>query len=97
LEDFTSPTEIGADSLTDKKLVVFARKWADTNDYSAVFVATDDGGIMLDIAHISKSCDNIAIISKETNEQILNEFVWKHIAIHTDGFLELISGARTED
>jgi len=89
-QDYNSPTSIGADSATDKRLIAYAEKLAKTDGGTAVFVATDDGGIMLDISHMRKSTKNIIAISKETEVSALFEFSL-HLIFDTKDEKEVVS------
>lgn len=55
LEEPTSDPLLRADSPTDRKLLDFVQHLAQSGNFAFVFLATNDGGIMYDLAHLRKN------------------------------------------
>lgn len=78
-------SSIGADSATDRKLIGHGRELAVSGQVCGVMVATDDGGIMLDVANLYREGVPIATLTKEKKAEEILRLVRRWLA--TDEFL----------
>jgi hypothetical protein len=89
--EFTSHSKLGADSPVDRKLIGYARSLALSNEVCGVVIATDDGGIMLDVARLNRDGIHVTTLSKEKTD--IDYWVWRFLASTSDEFLNVIAGA----
>jgi len=89
---------MSADSVTDRRIIAFAKKLGDSNENVCVLVATDDGGIMYDVARHRRAGARLASLSKESSTDDIIDFVfsWLGRSSQNDAFLRLISGAAVQ-
>lgn len=95
--DHISPIEIAdamsAESITDRQIINFALAKATQNNYMCVLLATDDGGMMYDVARFSRGGARITCLTEESSVEVIREFICRWIAQSTkdDDFLHLIN------
>jgi hypothetical protein len=52
---YSSDDTLGADSMTDRLLMGYAKTLAESYRYTAVIIATEDGGIMIDVSQLRRA------------------------------------------
>jgi hypothetical protein len=75
---------MSADSDTDRRIISFALAKADEQQFACVLLATDDGGIMYDIARFRRAGKRIACLTKESTTEDIFEFVCSWILQSAD-------------
>ena len=89
---------MSADSDADRQIISLASAKADDNQFLAVILATDDGGIMYDVAKLRRAGKRITFVSKESTADDIFEFICPQIAESStdDAFLRLVASSRAD-
>jgi len=85
IQETDSLSSIGADSSTDRRLLGYGKQLALSGQVCGVMIATDDGGIMLDAAHLYREGVHIATLTKEKKAEEILRLVRQWLV--TDEFL----------
>jgi hypothetical protein len=86
---------LSADSETDRKIINYALTRSDDHRFVCVLLATDDGGIMYDVARYRRTGVRIACLTKESTLEDIFEFIccWIAQSSKDDSFLRFIANA----
>ncbi len=84
---------IGADSPIDRKLIGFAESLAALPSTAGVFLATHDGGMMLDVARLRRTGVRVATLTKDDGCEAIKDVLVVWLTLHAPRLLATIRDA----